>query len=79
MWIFGWIYRERGKIFAKSVPDRYKETLLPIIQEHIQNQSIIYSDGWSAYNMIEDLPESYTHQIVKHSQNFVDTGTGIHT
>ena len=79
IWIFGGICRETGKIFATQVPDRTATTLLPIIQDNINDQTMIYSDCWSSYNGIPALPEGYSHRTVNHSQNFVDPITHAHT
>ena len=79
IWIFGGICRETHERFAIQVQARDAATLLPIIQSMILPGSIIHSDGWSAYNGIDQLPEGYTHFVVNHTTNFVDPLTGSHT
>ena len=61
----------------RTVPDRSAETLLPIIQEWCLPGSIIYSDGWAAYNGITAL--GFRHMVVVHQHHFVDPTTGVHT
>lgn len=82
-WIFGMIERlgngEKGKFRLAICPDnkRDQNTLLPIIQDHIEQGSIIHSDGWGAYVHLEDY--GYEHYTVIHDRNFVDPVTGCHT
>lgn len=79
IWIFGGICTATKKIFATPVTDRSAATLLPLIQENIESQTLIMSDQWPAYNGITRLPEQYSHQEVNHSQNFIDPITGANT
>lgn len=39
----------------------------------------INSHSWKEYNSITQLSQSYTHNTVNHSQNFVDLVTKAHT
>lgn len=78
VWVFGGIERTpERKIFAVKVNDRSAETLVPIIQIHIRQGSIIYSDMWRAYNGLGQL--GYEHSTVNHSVNFRDPETGTCT
>lgn len=76
-WVFGGIERGTTKAFMVVVPDRTRDTLLPIIQQYIRSGTTIVSDEWRAYCAIPTL--GYTHLTVNHSQNFVDPVTGAHT
>ena len=60
------------------VPDRTATTLLPLIQRHVAQGTIIHSDQWSAYRQVAALPNVAAHNTVNHSIEFV-TPTGIHT
>ena len=53
----------------KRLP-RDKGTLLPIIQKFIRPGSIIYSDGWKAYNCLSE--NGYTHNTVIHETHYVN-------
>lgn len=56
--------RERGgNVIAKVVDDRKKETILPIIHETVEQDSIIMTDEYTAYN---DLKHVYEHRKVNH-------------
>ena len=52
---------------------RDADTLLPLIEEWVLPGTYIISDGWAAYNQIEDIQNGiYTHEVVIHDRNFVD-------
>lgn len=56
--------RERnGNVIAQVVENRNKETLLPIIYNTVENDSIIMTDEYTAY---KDLKNDYTHFRVNH-------------
>ena len=68
---------ERGSLdaIAEQVPSsRTRKVLLPIIKRHCREGTIFCSDGWKAYNKLEqhlDL-EDIIHYPVNHSNNYVD-------
>ncbi|EFN64067.1 Uncharacterized transposase-like protein HI1328.1, partial [Camponotus floridanus] len=76
-WIFGGVERNTKKMFIIPVPSRKAEVLQPLIKDHIAPGSIIYSDCWKAYQQIDE--SMYQHNVVNHSQNFIDPETGVHT
>ena len=80
-WIFGGLCRETGENFAYLVPDRKGETLLEIIQQNVLPGTIIHTDQWAGYNILDQLPfpQQYVHYSVNHSKNFVDPITHVHT
>jgi ISXO2-like transposase domain len=54
VWVFGGVERTSERnVFAVIVPDRTQKTLLKIIKENIHPDSIIISDFWVSYKMIE--------------------------
>ena len=63
------------------VPRRDANTLLPIIQAHVQPGTTIYSDEWRAYSQVQRLrlQNVSSHATVNHSLHFVDPSTGVHT
>lgn len=70
-WIFGGIERDdKSKIFMVIVPDRKSETLIPIIQQYIEQGTTIISDKWRAYFPIGSI--GYDHLSINHSLNFID-------
>ncbi|XP_036420393.1 uncharacterized protein LOC118803949 isoform X2 [Colossoma macropomum] len=78
-WVFG-ILESRGdsrRPVLRLVKRRNKQTLLPIIKQHVRPQSVIISDEWRAYSTLSQV--GYVHHTVNHSVNFVDLVTGNHT
>ena len=81
-WVFG--LTERGSLdaIAVQVPSsRNRKVLLPIIKKYCKEGTIFCSDGWKAYNKLEqhlDL-EDIIHYPVNHSNNYVDPVTRAHT
>ena len=45
-WVFGGIERGLKNAFMVVVPDRTKNTLIPVIHKYIRTGSIIMSDEW---------------------------------
>ena len=65
--------------YIEVVPQCDAATLLPIIQAHVVNGTIIHSDQWAAYRQVASLPSVSTHSTVNHSVTFVDPVSGTHT
>ena len=61
------------------VPQHDTKTLLPIIQAHTRQGTIIPCDEWAAYNRVQLLPTVCAHQTVNLSLEFVNSTTGMHT
>ena len=70
-WVFGLVERGSRKTHFQCVPNRKKETLLPIIQQHVCRDSIIYHDDWAAYRDLQDL--GYQDGTVVHRYEFVSS------
>ena len=68
-WVFGAVERNTGRCCLIEVPDRRRETLLPIIRQWILPGSRIISDGWAAYAQIEHIDDGvYMHDVVVHER-----------
>lgn len=76
-WVFGGVERESKKAFIFPVEKCDKETLLPIIKEHILSGTTIVSKCWKAYNCHQS--EGFQYLTLDHSINFVDPETGDDT
>ena len=50
--------------------DRTANTLPPIITANVEPGSTIVSDGWAAYEGLNNLQLQYNHQWVNHKLNF---------
>lgn len=56
--------RERdGNVVAIVVPNRFKETLLPIVRNVVEQDSTVMTDEYTAY---KDLKFDYSHNTVNH-------------
>ena len=64
--VFG-LLKRGGKVFVKVVKNCSKDELLPVIQGKILEKSIIYTDGWRAYDGL--ILNGYEHYRVFHSEN----------
>lgn len=71
-WIFGGIERGTQNAFMMVVSKKDAETLLPIIEKEIEDETFIISDGWKTYNKIPEMGHDYNHKQINHSKNFVD-------
>ena len=60
------------------LPWRYAATLLPIIQQHVQPGTIVWSDEWAAYNWVQHLSHVAQDQRVDHSIEFLHPTTRAH-
>ena len=65
--------------YMEIVDQRDAATLLPIIQQHINPGTTVWSDMWAAYNGVAALPGVAAHQTVNHSIQFLNPVTGTHT
>lgn len=67
--VFG-LLKRRGKVFAAIIPNAKTETLLPIIEEKVTPDSIVYTDTFRSYNAL-DVSE-FHHRRINHSKLFAD-------
>ena len=50
--VFG-LLKRGGKVYTKIIPDASSATLMPIIERKVVPDSIVYSDGWKGYNVLD--------------------------
>ena len=67
--VFG-LLKRNSKVYAVVIPDAKASTLLPIIREKVQPDSIVYSDTFRSYNAL-DVSE-FKHYRINHSELFAD-------
>src|SRR3989338_3135433 len=67
--VFG-LLKRGGRVFTKVIPDASSATLLQIIKDKIVPDSIVYSDCWTGYNVL-DISE-FKHFRINHSKLFAD-------
>ena len=74
-WMVGGI-DEDGNCFLKITKRRTRKILETIIMENVEDESIIWTDGWAGYNRLADL--GFVHGTVIHKRKFV-SNEGVHT
>ncbi len=67
--VFG-LLKRGGRVYTKIIPDASSATLIPIIERKVIPDSIVYSDCWRAYNVL-DVSE-FKHYRINHSKLFAD-------
>lgn len=65
--VFG-LLKRGGKVYTAIIPNAKTETLLPIIQEKVMPDSIVYTDYFRSYNAL-DVSDFY-HRRINHSKLF---------
>ena len=72
--VFG-LLKRGGKVYTKIIPDASGETLLPIMTGKIVPDSIVYSDSWRGYNVLD--VSDFKHYRINHSETFADAKNHI--
>ena len=67
--MFGLLKRDR-KVYAKVIPNAKGATLKAIIDTKVVPDSIVYSDTFSSYNVLD--VSSFMHCRINHSELFAD-------
>lgn len=67
--VFG-LLKRGGRVYTKIIPDASSATLIPIIERKVIPDSIVYSDCWRAYNVL-DVSE-FKHYRINHSKLVAD-------
>ena len=66
--VFG-LLKRGGKVYTAIIPDAKASTLIPIIRDKVLPDSIVYTDSFRAYDVL-DVSE-FHHRRVNHSKVFV--------
>jgi transposase len=72
--VFG-ILERGGRVYTQIIPDASSATLYPIIERKVVPDSIVYSDSWKAYNVLDT--SAFRHMRINHSEAFADKGNHI--
>ncbi len=67
--VFG-LLKRGGKVYAKVIPDAKGKTLMGIMEKRIVPDSIVYSDSFSAYSVLD--VSDFKHYRINHSELFAD-------
>lgn len=66
--VFG-LLKRNGKVYTQIIPNAKKATLMPIIEQHVQPDSVVYTDSLRSYNSLD--VSGFRHKRVNHSKRFV--------
>ena len=72
--VFG-ILKRGGRVYTKIIPDASSTTLMPIIERKVTPDSIVYSDSWRGYNVLD--VSDFKHYRINHSELFADAHNHI--
>lgn len=67
--VFG-LLKRGGKVYTKIIPDASSKTLYPIIERKVVPDSIVYSDCWRGYNVLDT--SEFKHYRINHSKLFAN-------
>ncbi len=67
--VFG-LLKRGGRVYTKIIPDASSATLYPIIERKVVPDSIVYSDCWRGYNVLD--VSDFKHLRINHSVLFAD-------
>jgi len=67
--VFG-LLKRGGKVFTKIIPNAKATTLMPIMQEKILPDSVVYTDSLPSYNVLDI--SYFKHYRINHSELFAD-------
>ena len=65
--VFG-ILKRKGKVYTKIVPDTRSRTLMPLIASKIVPDSIVYTDSYRSYNVLD--VSDFHHFRINHGKLF---------
>ena len=63
--VFG-LLKRGGKVYTAIIPNAKTQTLMPIIEEHVRPDSIVYTDTFRSYNALD--VSSFRHVRINHSE-----------
>jgi transposase-like protein len=65
------------KAFAKVIPNKTKETMIPIIVSQVAPNSIIWTDEHKTYQCLREY--DFTHETICYKYEFVNNESGVNT
>lgn len=72
--VFG-LLKRGGKVYTNIIPNAKATTLMPIMQERITPDSVVYTDCLSSYNVLD--VSCFKHYRINHSELFADSKNHI--
>lgn len=77
-WVLGILDRTTKKVHIELVPNRTRDTLLPIIEMHVLPETVIHTDEAPVYRILSQRGRAFEHYSVKHKETYV-APDGTHT
>ena len=65
--VFG-LLKRKGRVYTAVIPSARTEILMPIIEEQVEPDSIVYTDAFKAYNALD--VSDFRHCRINHSKEF---------
>jgi transposase len=72
--VFG-LLKRGGRVYTKIISDASSATLFPIIERKVVPDSIVYSDCWRGYNVLD--VSDFKHFRINHSKLFAEKANHI--
>jgi transposase len=72
--VFG-ILKRGGRVYTVMIPDAKRATLLPIIKERVEPDSVVYTDSFRSYDTLDVA--GFRHHRINHQKGF-SNGRGHH-
>ena len=69
------LLKHGGKVYTAIIPNAKTETLLPITEEQVRPDSMVYTDTFRSYNALDVT--SFRHVRINHSELFDDQDNHI--
>ena len=70
--VFG-LLKRNGKVYTVTVPNTQTATLLPITREQVKPDSIVYTDCYRSYDVLD--VSGFSHFRINHSTHFAERQT----
>ena len=67
--VFG-LLKRNGRVYTVAVPNTQTVTLLPIIREQVRPDSIVYTDSYRSYDVLD--ASEFSHYRINHSTHFAE-------
>ena len=67
--VFG-LLKRNGRVYTVAVPNTQTVTLLPIIREQVRPDSIVYTDCYRSYDVLD--ASEFSHYRINHSTHFAE-------
>ena len=67
--VFG-LLKRNGRVYTVAVPNTQTVTLLPIIREQVRPDSIVYTDCYRSYHVLD--ASEFSHYRINHSTHFAE-------